>query len=239
MEAKDVAAALGPRAAVSHETAARSWGIELVQHGSERLTVPRHRGRAPATGWRVHRSDLASDEVVLVDGVRWTTPMRTVVDLAHVLPLAEAVTAADSALRQELVDHAELVAALSRRRGPGAARARRVARLVDPRAESVLESLLRVLLHLAGLPAPESQVTMHEVDGEVAARVDFAWPSFGLVVEADGFAFHSDRAAYRQDRRRNNALVRLGWRVLRFSWEDVQHEPEDVARTVRACLTPR
>ena len=111
-----------------------------------------------------------------------------------------------------------------------------MAELVDPLSGSVLETLLRVLLHLAGLPAPETQHEVHEADGSFVARVDFAWPGARLVVEADGFAFHSDRAAYRSDRRRVNALERLGWRVLRPSWEDVRHHPEEVVRTVRACL---
>lgn len=229
-------ASMGSQVTASHETAARLWGIELVGEPRERLTVPVQRSRLVVPGWRVRRLDLTADEVVVVDGVRRTTPLRTVLDLAQVLPLDEAVAAADSALRQTLVDLSELVAALSGRRGRGAGGPRRVAPLVDPHAGSVLESLLRVLLHLAGLTAPEPQFEVRERDGSFVARVDVAWPAARLVVEVDGFAFHSDRAAYRSDRRRVNALERLGWRVLRFSWEDVRHHPEEVVRTVRACL---
>jgi very-short-patch-repair endonuclease len=56
------------------------------------------------------------------------------------------------------------------------------------------------------------------------------------VVETDGFAFHADRTTYRADRRRGNALVLAGWRVLRFSWEDVVHSPDGVVADVRAAL---
>ena len=66
--------------------------------------------------------------------------------------------------------------------------------------------------------------------------MDFCWVAERLVVEADGFAFHSDRAAYRKDRERMNALERLGWRVLRFTWEDVVRRPEYVVAAVGAVL---
>ncbi|MDP9496716.1 MAG: DUF559 domain-containing protein [Actinomycetota bacterium] len=67
------------------------------------------------------------------------------------------------------------------------------------------------------------------------AQVDLCWPAACLIVEADGFAFHSDRAAYRRDRERLNQLERLGWRVLRVTWEDVVHRPEHVVALVREC----
>lgn len=184
----------------------------------------------------MRRLDLASEDVVVVDGLRRTTPLRTVLDLAQVLPLDEAVAAADSALRLGLVDLRELVDALSRRRGRGAKGPRAVAGSVDARAGSVLESLLRVLLQRGGLPAPRSQYVICERDGTFVARVDLCWPDARLVVEADGFAFHSDRAAYRADRERLNALERLGWRVLRFTWEDVRSRPEHVLAMVRTCV---
>lgn len=55
-------------------------------------------------------------------------------------------------------------------------------------------------------------------------------------MEADGYAYHSDRAAYRRDRERLNQLERLGWRVLRFTWEDVRGRPDHVVALVRECL---
>lgn len=94
-------------------------------------------------------------------------------------------------------------------------------RLVDPDCGSVLESLCRVLLLLAGLGPVETQLVVRSRTGQFVGRVDFAWSKERLVVETDGFAFHADRRAYRADRRRGNALVLAGWRLLRFSWEDV------------------
>jgi very-short-patch-repair endonuclease len=99
----------------------------------------------------------------------------------------------------------------------------------------VLETLLRVLLVTSDLPTPLTQYWI--IDGEEPVlRADFAWPAARLIVEADGFAFHSDRSAYRRDRTTMNALERLGWRVLRFSYEDVVGRPGYVVGLVRACL---
>ena len=112
----------------------------------------------------------------------------------------------------------------------------RVLALVDPRCGSVLESLLRVLLHVHGICPPRSQLVVRTRDGVRVGRVDFAWPELRVVVEADGFAFHADRRAYRDDRRRSNALVLAGWRVLRFTWEDVVQHPERVVASVRTVL---
>ena len=225
---------LGPRASASHETAARLWRMELLEDGQQRVTVPAQRSRVVVPGWRVRRHDLGAHEVVVVDGLRRTVPLRTVLDLAQVLPLREAVVAADSALRQDLVTLEQLVATLGGRRGRAAAGPRAVVPLVDPLSGSVLETLLRLLLHMV-LPAPRTQYEVRDRWGALVARVDFCWPERRLVVEADGFAFHSDRAAYRRDRERLNELERLGWRVLRFTWEDVVGRPDQVLALVRDC----
>ena len=232
------AAAVGLDGVVSHSTAARMWGIELVEdQGQCHVTVARDRSRAAWAGAVVHRSDLDADDVALHDGCRLTTVLRTVLDLCRVLPLAEAVAAADSALRQSLLTVDELVqAAEGLAPARGSARVRQVVRLVDPMSGSVLESLCRVLLVLAGLAPPETQLRVHGRGGRLLGRVDFAWPAARLVVETDGYAFHADRASYRADRRRTNALVLDGWRVLRFSWEDVRHDPQYVVASVRTAL---
>lgn len=226
-----------PGAVLSHEVAARALGLELPDDdGRCRLTVARNRSRVRVPGWEVHRSDVPEDDLLLTpEGLRITSVPRTVVDLARALPLARAVAVGDSALRQRLDLEPGLRVALRSSRGSGAAQAHRVGRLLDPRAGSVLESVLRVVLLEAGLPAPRTQ---HEIrqGGRLVARVDFCWPAERLVVEADGFAFHSDRAAYRKDRERLNELALLGWRVLRFTWEDVMGRPEHVVGTVLRCL---
>ena len=232
------AAVIGLRATASHASAALACGIELVQRGRPvELTVARDRSRASWPGAVVHRADLPSDDVEERDGLRLTTPLRTVLDLARSLSLEEAVAAADSALRQGLVTVDDLqAAAQALPAARGRARVSRVVSLIDPCSGSVLESVCRVLFVLAGLPTALTQYRVRGADGRLLGRVDFAWPEHRLVVETDGFAFHADRRSSRDDRRRTNALVLAGWRVLRFSWEDVVHEPDHVVQVVRKAL---
>jgi very-short-patch-repair endonuclease len=224
----------GPLALLSHESAARVLGIELLEDGRDRLTVPRDRSRLSVPGWCVARSEVPTHDRELVGGLPCTGAVRTVADLSRILPFEAAVVAADSALRQSLVPEEELTSRLSAAAGRRAAALRAVAAALDPRSGSVLETLLRLVLRGVGLH-PVSQYVIHD-RGEFVARVDFCWPDQRLVVEADGFAFHADRAAYRRDRDRLNALERLGWRVLRFTWEDVRSRPDYLVGLVRECL---
>jgi very-short-patch-repair endonuclease len=99
--------------------------------------------------------------------------------------------------------------------------------LADARAESVLESLARVALVLAGLtPRVQEWIGRFRVDLLIG----------NVVIELDGFEHHSSRADYRSDRRRCNALTVKGYRVLRFSWEDVVATPERVVSIVREAV---
>ncbi len=231
-------AVVGLDGVASGTSAAAVWGFELVERPDEHhVTVGRDRSRARWRGTVVHRSDLRPEDVRVRDGVAVTAPTRTVLDLCRSLPLPEAVAAADSAMRLGLVTADELTSAcVALPAARGRARVARVVRLVDPACGSVLESLCRVLLVLAGVGPPETQLLVRGRGGRLLGRVDFAWPVARLVVEVDGYAFHADRASYRADRRRTNALVLEGWRVLRFSWEDVRDQPEQVVAAVRAAL---
>jgi very-short-patch-repair endonuclease len=220
---------------LSHETAARTLGLELLNDGEQRITVARNRSRLTLPGWCVVRSDVLPDERETREELACTSVVRTLRDLAHVLPLDEAVVTADSALRLGAVRLDDLTR-MGTVLGRGAPGPRQVLHHLDPRSGSVLESLLRVALAEAGLPRPRTQYRVVDEDGIEVARVDFCWPAARLVVEADGYAFHSSRDDYRRDRRRMNELERLGWRVLRFSWEDVTQRPDHVTGLVRACL---
>jgi len=108
--------------------------------------------------------------------------------------------------------------------------------LIDPRAMSALESLCRLLLVLAGLPAPVTQLEVRDEDGTLVGMVDFGWPEARLLLETEGFAWHRERADYRKDRERANAYARLGWTLLRVTWEDVVNRPEHVVELVRSML---
>jgi very-short-patch-repair endonuclease len=188
---------------------------------------------SPEPGVRIHRARLLPAET---DPSRpLTAPLRTVLDCARVMPLPEALVVLDAALHGGMIRRGPLQAAADAARGHGAAALRRAVRFADELAASPLESVLRLILTILDCQV-RSQV---RIPG-VGAPVDFVLDGW-LVVEADGFEFHSDRNAYRQDRGRLNALAGQGYVLLRFTREDVRFRPgwvlEHVARVL--SLGPR
>lgn len=185
---------------------------------------------------RLHRYDLPAEDCQERDGVRITTPVRTVLDCGRTLSLRDAVVVADSALRTGHLTLFELAAAAAAARGAGSARVRRAIVLADPRAGSVLESVLRFLFVSNGLH-PTTQHVVRDRNGWIVAIADFYLEAGRLVVEADGFAFHSSRHDLNRDVAKSNTYALLGYRLLRFSWEDVIYRPDYVLQSVRAILT--
>lgn len=208
-----------------------------AHHGWELKTQPPvpevmvRRGRKLSieqrTGVTIHWSNLADDQVE--DGV--TTPVRTVVDCARVLPFDEALAIADSALRAGSVTRDELDAIDVR--GAGADAVRLVLRHADGRAANPFESVLRALCVEAGI-AVEPQAALQLGTGEV--HPDLVCHVLRVALEADSWTFHTSRKAHRRDCSRYNLLVLRGWRVLRFTWEQVMHDQAYV-RWVLAELT--
>lgn len=227
-EARRQAARLS--AVVCLRSAAAHHGWELKEQPDSPEVMVR-RGRKLTTDQRagvtVHWANLAADQVV--EGV--TTPLRTVVDCARVLAFDEALAIADSALRSGLVTRDDLEAIDVR--GAGAARVRRVLRHADTRAANPFESVLRALCIEAGLTVePQSRLDL----GTGTIRPDLVEHALRLVLEADSWTFHASRKAHRRDCARYNLLVVCGWRVVRFTWEQVMHDQAYV-RWVLAELT--
>jgi very-short-patch-repair endonuclease len=154
----------------------------------------------------------------VVDGV--TTPLRTVVDCARLLPFDEALAIADSALRSGLVTREELDEV--RVRGAGAGAVRRVVRHADARAANPFESVLRALCIEAGLPVePQREVVL----GRDTIHPDLVCRDRRVVVEGDSWTWHATRKAHTKDCARYNLLTAHGWAVLRFTWEQVMLQP--------------
>lgn len=187
-------------------------------------------------GVRSHQSSSPITPVV-VDGVRLTRPVRTWCDLARDrASVQELVVVADGMARRwpSVVGHLEAAVA-SAGGARGVATARRALGLVDPRAESAMESWVRVVLALAGLPAPVPQLVVTDERSRFVARVDLAWPEDRLVVEYDG-EHHRDRATWMKDLRRREELERLGWTVLVVTAADVLAAPDRLVARVRSRL---
>ncbi len=63
-------------------------------------------------------------------------------------------------------------------------------------------------------------------------RPDLVFDDVKLIVEIDGFAYHSGRDAFERDRQRQNLLTGAGWTVLRFTWRQVYDNPAEVVTQI-------
>jgi hypothetical protein len=231
---KAVARRLPAGAAFSGRTAGWLHGLDITPCDPIEVTIPDPIGSARRAGTFVRRAALASEEIVLRRGVPTTSALRTVVDLGGRAQLIEGVVAADLVLHAGLVTIAELRTYVAEHaRAKGIARLRRVVDLAEPKAESPMETRLRMLLVLAGLPRPEVQVSIHDGRGRVVGRPDLLYRLQRLAIEYDG-ANHRDRLV--DDNRRQNGLVGAGLRLFRFTAADVYGTPGTVVAQVRHGL---
>ena len=128
-------AAVLARGYVSHTSAAGFWGMDLLDLHGAHIAVPEDRSRMAPTDAIVHRVSLGATDTVCAP-IPVTTPLRTVLDCARVLPADEALVLADSALRMGLVNERDLHQLAHSTRGPGSRRARRVLLAASGLAES-------------------------------------------------------------------------------------------------------
>jgi hypothetical protein len=202
--------------------------------------MPEPVGRSHRAGISIRRVALSGAQIVLRRGLPTTSALRTVVDLGSRNPLTEGVVAADIFLHARLVTIAELRAHVAEHaRAKGVARLRRVVDLAEPKAESPMETRLRMLLVLAGLPRPEAQVPIYDDEGRPLGRPDLLYRVQRVAIEYDGDN-HRDRLV--DDNRRQNGLVGAGYRLLRFTALDVYRTPDIVVMQVRREVlvgTPR
>jgi len=228
-----------PGAVISHLSAADVWGLQipLRDRTDDRvhLSVPAISKAGNRVDRRLYRLAVGEGDVVRRGSLPVTSPARTWRDLAGILE-SPALLAATDQLLNGRASRRELAAALaSRPAGRGCARAGRVLPLADPRSESPMESVLRWLVHEAGLHPPELQLEVRDGRGGFLARADLAWPDSRVIVEFDGDV-HRQRDVFVKDARRQNRLVAAGWTVLRFTSADVLGRPAEVIAEIRRAL---
>lgn len=102
------------------------------------------------------------------------------------------------------------------------------------RTRSDLELLFLGMCVRAGLPEPEVNVKLET--GDRLLEPDFLWREAGLIVEADSRRYHDTDSAFQVDRKREQQLMLAGWQVARCTWEQVEHEPRELAEIVRRLL---
>lgn len=177
----------------------------------------------------------------MVQGLRVTTMPRTIIDLSTLLSEELLDIALDSAIRRGMSRRVfqKRFDEMAEYRRPGTATLRRL--IAEREMEqgltgSAFERRLLRVLRSHGLPLP---VCQYGVTEGMTAYIDFAYPEFGIAIEADGYRWHDGRAAFEHDRVRSSELASRGWRVLQITWLQLKyHADEVIDRIQRALKTP-
>ncbi len=155
-------------------TAAWLHGIDVEPCEPIEVIVPKGAGVSARSGMRVYRSALDEAEVEMIRGRRATRILRTLEDVGRRLSTVEATVILDMALHGGLLEKSQFVDwARTRTGGRGLVNLRRVALLGEPKTESRMETLFRLVIVQSGLPVPEAQVEIYDDSGDLVARVDF------------------------------------------------------------------
>jgi Transcriptional regulator, AbiEi antitoxin/Protein of unknown function (DUF559)/AbiEi antitoxin C-terminal domain len=226
--------ACGDGAALFGASAAALWGIRRSDTARIHVVVPTDAGRATRPGIRVHRiRTLRPLELTVEDGIRVTTPARTVLDLAASLKTDALRRALDRTEILELTDYPALDAIARAHPGHRGAKRLRTAvatYLAGTMTRSDLEELFLALCRRHGLPPPV-------VNGEVCGlEVDFLFAEQRLIVELDSWRYHKTRHAFDADRARDALHLRRGYRTLRVTDRQLERDQHAVVATLRALL---
>jgi hypothetical protein len=228
-------------AVVSHESAAELFGMPRLKRGLLIVSVPvRRSNRFPGVDVR-QKTDLSPEQVTERRGLPVTTPARTILDLAAELGVRRLSRLVDWNASHGLTSYDALhvlFGQLARKGKPGTKRMRLVMADRSGSAErdsSELEHRMFDLLEMAGLPCPVREFGAPWLN-PTNGRVDFAYVDRRLVIEGDSRLWHTMADAFLSDRERDNRAQLAGWRVLRFTWWDVEQRPEYVVLTIRRAL---
>ncbi len=221
-----------PHLVISHISAAvvleiPVWDVRLEDVHLTRIGTG---GGRAASGRIVHTAALGPDEVITVSGLRLTSMVRTLIDVACTESFASTVVAADAALRRRWVSASALAEALAdTRHRRGAAVGRRALTFADGRSESAGESVTRVVFHQLRLPPPQLQVRIYSPNGTFLGRVDLGYPELGLLFEFDGLVKYRKPFRPGQDsadvvvaeKLREERIRDMGYVVVRFVFSEL------------------
>jgi hypothetical protein len=225
-EGRWMAATLAVDGVLSHASAAAAWDLRATSAAVIDVTT-RRVGRERRAGLRIHRSGtLTRAQITTYDGIPITTPARTIIDLAHRLPVRELEYIVDLADQRGLIDLDDLKQA-----NPAPLKA--VLQAYDPpKTRSEHERRFFTLCDAHGIPQPESNQIIEGVE------VDFVWRDKRLIVEVDGYRYHRAPSRFESDRAKDVHLTTRGWRVLRFTWAQITRRSGWVAAAIGGMPKP-
>jgi very-short-patch-repair endonuclease len=180
---------------------------------------------------------VATDEVVVRDGIPVTSVFRTVVDLAPVLDTRQLERAWNEVKVRGHADRVPMVEMLARhkgKRGMSALRSLLGSTVPEGITRNDFEEAFVALLDSHGLPRPRLNATLSLRGGFY--EIDCLWPSQRLALELDSRGVHGTPRAFESDRRRDRVLLAEGYRTSRVTWRQLHDEPEAVIADLRDAL---
>jgi very-short-patch-repair endonuclease len=229
----------------SHTTAALLYGAplppEVEASAALHISAPSPAPRPHARGILGHSLSVPEAELRTRAGLRLTSPTRTWLDLGGMLSLGDLVAVGDYFIhwRAPLATEGELRNLIDAQPAVrGIRRLRRALELLNDRAESRPESLLRVIVVCGGLPAPRVNYVVVQTETGRNVRLDLAFVEQKLVLEYQG-DYHRSRAQWRRDMTRRTRLEAQGWRVMELNADDLLDPDELVARIDATLALPR
>ncbi len=225
-----------PGSFLSHATAAEFWGAVVPDGGLIHVSVPTGSSRCERQGIRAHRSRAAAMTSVR-DGIATSTPAQALLEMAgDGVGLIDLVVAGDGLVKAGRVGPDELKELAARAHGCGAEVFRRATSLVREGVDSAMETRLRLLLVLAGLPEPQVNHVLRGNDGLWRIRLDLAFPGLKVAIEYDGRQHAESTTQWKRDLRRREELDRLGWRLIVIQSEDIFDHPGETLDRISDLL---
>ncbi len=223
----------------SHATAARLYRVPIPSLPEEHITVLRRNHRRIRSGIVCHEIGRQPLRISIVRNLRVSAPELMFAELSDLLDLVNLVVVGDDLVRRGLTSVAALRSSMGQVTGNRGVKARRAAAYVRDKVDSPMETRLRLLLVLAGIPEPKINLAVRNVDGEPLRRFDLSWPEVHVIVEYDG-RYHIEREEqWESDLHRREEIDDNGWRILVVTSSGIYRAPEETLLRVWRLLKAR
>ena len=238
LRAKAVLKVCPPGSQVSHFTAAELWGAIVPSQPLTHLSCPQPGARSERRGVGCHRLSRHA-AVAHFRGIRISSPEQTFIDLACVLSLVDLVVLGDSLVRAKRTTVDRLVSAVKAWSGWGSRSAQRAVGFVRRGVDSPMESRLRMLIVLAGLPEPQVNRIIRDGSGNWDKRFDLCYPELLLVIEYDGRQHSQNDQQWGRDLDRREDLDTEGWRMIVIRSNGIYVEPQRTLERIADAMRAR
>jgi hypothetical protein len=224
--------ACGDKAVLSHGSAASLWGFYKYWDKPVEVTVSSLRTRP---GIKVHRSrTLTGPDLDRQHGIPVTSPARTALDIASRLTDKRLIRMVNDGRHAGPLHLDDLADVLNRNpKHPGTKRLKPVLEAPSAPTRSPLEDEFIAFAKRFGLPPPVTNTYLFGFE------IDVLYPAERVIVELDGYQFHSDRASFERDRKRDAVMLAADYQTVRITGEQMEHDADHEAHLLKTILESR